>query len=135
MKVRTDYVTNSSSVSFILTVHPEVSSIRLKSLGHDERPSTHTQLLAFARDKIMSQGAQIEVDGEAIYAMPVSFQTDGDCELLETYGIGGEDFYVKPLPVLSDEKMLELLYGLFIFGQGDLFQTMSGFGATQTETF
>lgn len=85
----------------------------------------------------MTEGAPVEIGGETLYALPTRFQTDGDGELLETYGIGRDDVFVRPLPSgLSDDKMLTLLYGLLIFPEGALvLQNLSGFGATQTDTF
>jgi hypothetical protein len=137
LKIRADFVTNSSSVSYILTVHPDVSDIMLRAHGHKDRSTAFTQLLAFARDKIMSEGTPVHVGGDTLYALPVKFQTDGDGELLETYGITHQNVFTDALPTgLPDDKMLALLYGVLIFSdEATVLHQLGGFGATQTDTF
>lgn len=137
MKIRADFVTNSSSVSYILTVHPDVSSVMLGSHGHERRPSALTQLLAFARGMIMRDGTPIEIAGDTVYAMRVKFQTDGDGEFLETYGITRQNIFTEPLPSgLSNDEMLALLYGVLIDAdEAIVLHQLAGFGATQTDTF
>ena len=123
MKIRGDFVTNSSSVSFVLSMKKEIVDI-MKELAmyKPETGRVYTILKEF-----LLGGDKVDVLGEELYVRKIKFKTDGDCKMKE--------WDKKPVDfdTLSDDEVWEYIFGDYLLN-GELAR-LHGFGATQTDTY
>jgi len=124
MKIRGDFVTNSSSVSFILTMKEELIDSFIKFYSGNGI----AQLLDFTKNQIKSNGKKVTMGNEEIYYMEMSFNTDETIPLNEFSP--KEQLFDVDLSELSDDEIMSLLYWIILDGR-----FLFGIGATQIETF
>lgn len=111
MKVRGDFVTNSSSVSYILTVK---ESIIDKQISNQEAwNSGVSDYLRFIKDKMKNEGKKTILDGEEVYCLTLTFD-NGNAIPLEGFN-DEESLSVKAymdldINNLTDEDLNEFLY-------------------------
>lgn len=127
MKIRTDFVTNSSSVSFILTMKEEIIDNNIAWFKN----SSLGEFLEFVKNKIKEEGQKTELCGEEIYTLKLNFNTDE--AILEGFEIDGwkpgalEDIEISKL---TDDQLKALLFWA-ILNPNYLFDI----GLTKVETF
>ncbi len=125
MKIRIDFVTNSSSASFVLTARDDVLDIKIDNFTKMGKPGV-VQLLTFIKDELKKEGNQVRIGGEEYYFTVKEF------ELGKTLILNGE---VDPEAVsetdfslFSDDEMWDLINWIAVRGKSE---DLYGVGATQ----
>lgn len=116
MKIRGDFVTNSSFASYILTMSEEVFNEKndwyYGEIGMGP-------FLKYVKDKIKNEGSKISIDGEEIYSLKLSFHTD---DAIPIEGIEYETnveeidyvMYTYDVKDLNDKELTSFLYYIIV---------------------
>jgi hypothetical protein len=131
MKLRTDFVTNSSSVSYIITMDESIVDCFL-SHNKGYEPAARQVRLAEALKKFMLENGTITYMHEhEIYTYLMTFSDNEDCmtkKMLEEEGLT-----IDPLEMNEDE-LFNFIRGEYIYNM-KLSQFFQGFGAVQVEQY
>lgn len=132
MKMRTDFVTNSSSVSYIVTMDLSMVDCFIKNFQESETMKGTIRLAEAMRDYLLENGTVNYLHNHEIYSCLIEFNDDdGSCVTKEILEMNGDNS--DPL------KMNET--DLFAYIKGELLQNkklsnlLNGFGATQVEQY
>lgn len=130
--MRTDFVTNSSSVSYIVTMDLSMVDCFIKNFQESETMKGTIRLAEAMRDYLLENGTVNYMHNHEIYSCLIEFNDDDGSsvtkEILEMNGDNSD-----PL------KMNET--DLFAYIKGELLQNkklsnlLNGFGATQVEQY
>ncbi|NMC61248.1 MAG: hypothetical protein GYA51_17980 [Candidatus Methanofastidiosa archaeon] len=126
MKIRSDFVTNSSSVSFILTMKEEIIDINIGQF----RDSTIGEFFDFVKNKMIDEGQKTELFGEEIYTLKLDFNTDE--------AIPPEEFQISNLSSLRDldiKKLTDEQLKAFLFWAILNPDFLFDIGLTRVETY
>ncbi|MBZ2164474.1 hypothetical protein [Methanobacterium spitsbergense] len=113
MKIRGDFVTNSSSASYILAMSETFyNEVYLEESGMDP-------FIKYYMDKIKNEGNKIIIDDEEVYLLKLDFNTQDGITLDGTeYEVSNSelDFVMHTYDVndLDDETLLKFLYNIVI---------------------
>lgn len=132
MKMRTDFVTNSSSVSYIVTMDLSMVDCFIKNFQESETMKGTIRLAEAMRDYLLENGTVNYLHNHEIYSCLIEFNDDdGGSVTKEILEMNGDNS--DPL------KMNET--DLFAYIKGELLQNkklsnlLNGFGATQVEQY
>lgn len=130
--MRTDFVTNSSSVSYIVTMALSIVDCFIRNIQESESMKGTIRLAEAMRDYLIENGTVNYLHNHEIYSCLIKFNDDDGSsvtkEILEKNGDNSD-----PL------KMNET--DLFAYIKGELLQNkklsnlLNGFGATQVEQY
>lgn len=129
--MRTDFVTNSSSVSYIVTMDLSMVDCFIKNFQESETMKGTIRLAEAMRDYLLENGTVNYLHNHEIYSCLIEFNDDGSCVTKEILEMNGDNS--DPL------KMNET--DLFAYIKGELLQNkklsnlLNGFGATQVEQY
>lgn len=125
MKIRADFVTNSSSASFILTAKEDVLDFKIenfKKMGYPGR----VHLLTFIRDELRREGNKTRIGDQEYYFIIKEFRLGKTCMLTDE--VDEEEITGADFSQFSDEEMWDLINWIAIKGKS---QDLYGIGATQ----
>jgi len=128
MKIRTDFVTNSSSVSYILTMNEDMVKIYLEyRKGSFKKGEDH--IAEFLREFLLEKGTRVYIENKEIYTHKVHFSTD-ETMLESTLELPPDQMDFSSM---NEDDLWAYIFGEYILN-GKL-KDLRGFGITQTETY
>lgn len=132
MKIRTDFVTNSSSVSFIITMDLDIVDCFLDFYKRSENMQGLLRLAEALKNYMLENGNLNYLHEHKIYSCLMEFSDDdGSCITKEQLEENGEN--TDPLK-MDEEELFNYLRGEFIY-ERKLSGFLNGFGATQVEQY
>lgn len=132
MKLRTDFVTNSSSVSYIVTMDLDIVDLFIRNFQESENMKGTIRLAEALKAYLIENGTINYLHNHEIYSCLMDFHDDdGSSITKEILEMNGDN--TDPLKMNETE--------LFAYIKGELLQNrklselLNGFGTTQVEQY
>lgn len=128
MKIRSDFVTNSSSVSYIVTMNLEMLE-RFLLTFEKNFDSGKKRAAAMLKSELLSNGTRAMLEGYEIYTKQFKFDNGGDCMFSDSYEKPYEEIDFE---LYEEKEIWALIYGEFI--AKNKICEIEGFGVTKVDT-
>lgn len=132
MKIRTDFVTNSSSVSYIIMMDLGIVDCFLEMEESFNSTSEKVIMAKALRDFMLEKGTASYLEKHEVYTYLMEFRDDDD----EAYSkqILQENNMNTDVSTMTEKELFNYLRGEYLLG-GKLSRMMNGFAAVQVEQY
>ena len=127
-----DFVTNSSSVSYILTMDLDIVNLFIDVYNKEDSMKGKVRMAIALRDFMIENGTISYLHEHEIYTCLMKFaDDDGSCTTKEILEANGEN--TDPT-LMNEEDLFNYIKGEYIYFQ-QLSNFLKGFGVTQVEQY
>ena len=132
MKIRTDFVTNSSSVSYIIMMDLDILDGILRMEESFQNDSEPVILAKAIRALMLEKGTLSYIEDHEVYTYLMEFRDDDD----EAYSkqILKENDMNTDVSTMTEKELFNYLRGEYLLG-GRLSSLMNGLAAIQVESY
>lgn len=132
MKIRTDFVTNSSSVSYIIMMDLDILDCFLNLRSSSQSESEPVIMAKALRAFMLEKGTLSYIENHEIYTYLMEFNDDDD----ETYSKQTlqENDMNTDVSTMTEKELFNYLRGEYLMG-GKLSKMMQGLSAIQVEQY
>ncbi|MDR1541269.1 MAG: hypothetical protein LBU32_25400 [Clostridiales bacterium] len=128
MKIRSDFVTNSSSVSYLVTFNPEMAEFgKLVKFNNFKDDAKNRRIYDLLSQDLSSTGDLLEKNGNAIYVKQYDFSKKPDSTFDSSFGVPIDEVDFSSL---GDDEVWSYIHGEYLVN-GRLAAELKGFGSLQ----